>query len=347
VRNIFIFPFGNEITPALFHDFFTKYNSVYILEEHKEAPKIDGVQFITTDLWSEIITQCDEALIVSDEKVPLSLYKRVIEQLLKANVIVFLSRTIADQLNIEAQDNIKIIGKNLLSSKVSVKQLVPINVPVIGILGDGKLTDKFQIQIALDKSFKRLGYNVLSITAKEYADFLGMSLIPNFIFEPMYLSDKIVALNQYFYNIIFHLKPDLVLLNIPGGALPISEQYVKEFGEFAYTLCNALSPDILIRTLYFNNYDSPFFENDIRQIKYRYNVAPEYYCISSTSLVYPPSLMDELGYLKVEPMVKQQVIKNIRSLDLPCDIFEYDNTSDVDHICDKMIQSLAGDFSIV
>ena len=317
------------------------------MEEHKEAPKIDGVQFITTDLWSEIITQCDEALIVSDEKVPLSLYKRVIEQLLKANVIVFLSRTIADQLNIEAQDNIKIIGKNLLSSKVSVKQLVPINVPVIGILGDGKLTDKFQIQIALDKSFKRLGYNVLSITAKEYADFLGMSLIPNFIFEPMYLSDKIVALNQYFYNIIFHLKPDLVLLNIPGGALPISEQYVKEFGEFAYTLCNALSPDILIRTLYFNNYDSPFFENDIRQIKYRYNVAPEYYCISSTSLVYPPSLMDELGYLKVEPMVKQQVIKNIRSLDLPCDIFEYDNTSDVDHICDKMIQSLAGDFSIV
>ena len=347
MRNIFIFPFGNEITPALFFFFFTKYNSVYILDEHKEAPKIDGVQFITTDLWSEIITQCDEALIVSDEKVPLSLYKRVIEQLLKANVIVFLSRTIADQLNIEAQDNIKIIGKNLLSSKVSVKQLVPINVPVIGILGDGKLTDKFQIQIALDKSFKRLGYNVLSITAKEYADFLGMSLIPNFIFEPMYLSDKIVALNQYFYNIIFHLKPDLVLLNIPGGALPISEQYVKEFGEFAYTLCNALSPDILIRTLYFNNYDSPFFENDIRQIKYRYNVAPEYYCISSTSLVYPPSLMDELGYLKVEPMVKQQVIKNIRSLDLPCDIFEYDNTSDVDHICDKIIQSLAGDFSIV
>lgn len=349
MKNLFVFPLSEEIVSILRHGGFNQYRFIFYEEFTTNEFVVNSPQFIKLKSWEDLTDQCCDALIIREDNVPLFKYNQIIDCLIKININVYVVASLAKEMNLSPslKDKVHIIAETVSDLNITVKQLVPIDVPVIAILGDGKFTEKIRIQVILQNCFNTLDISVLSITAKEYASFLNMEMIPNLIFEPMLLSDKIVALNQFFYNLIFDKKPDLVLLSVPGASLPISEQYVEDFGEFAYTLCNALPPDILVRTLYFNNYDINFFTNDIIKMKYRYNIAPEYYHISSTSLVYPPSLMDNLGYLKVNSNTRKQLIKKLCALNLPCTFFEDDNDDNLMSIAKKMIASLSESFAVI
>ena len=93
---------------------------------------------------------------------------------------------------------------------------------------------------------------------------------------------------------------DLIIIGVPGGVLPISEEHPSDFGEFAYLITNAVKPDIAIRSLYYNNYPDKFFENDKQMSKYKLNSEVEYYNISNKQLVYPHDRYSELSYLTVK-----------------------------------------------
>ena len=45
------------------------------------------------------------------------------------------------------KDKVHIIAETVSDLNITVKQLVPIDVPVIAILGDGKFTEKIRIQV--------------------------------------------------------------------------------------------------------------------------------------------------------------------------------------------------------
>lgn len=349
MNNIFIFPMGIEILPIIQNNSFLWYDNIYILNSTNDNYEIDNNDhLIFVSSYEQVITTCNTALFVYEEKIPLSEYQKTIDILLRSNIKIFVVSTIACRLhNIQNNANVTVLDYPDVNVNCSVKQVVPIPVPVISILGDGKFSDKFRIQLKLQQILVSKGYKVLSFTAKEFGEFIGMKMLPKFIFERMALTDKIVALNHYLYQIVHSQSPDLILISAPGGVLPISPQFVDDYGEYSIVISNAAVPDIAIRSLYYNLYDKEFFMNDIISMKYKLNATIEYYNISRTSLVYPPSLMDYLGFVSIDKDKITRLIENLSKELTECIVFDSNNDTHINVIAEDILNKLSSDVSII
>lgn len=348
MNNIFIFPMGMEIIPLIENKSILPYDNIYILgSTNNNYINNNYDHLIFANSYEQIINACNTALFVYEEQIPLDEYKKAIDILLSVDIKIFVVSTIANILHIQSDLNVTVLDNPELNVNSSVKQVVPIPVPIILILGDGKFSEKFNVQLKLHNIMVSKGYKVLSFTSKEYGEFIGMNRLPKFIFDKMSLTDKIVALNHYLYQIVHNQSPDLMLISAPGGVLPISSQFVEDYGEYSIVISNAAIADIVIRSLYYNQYDEEFFKNDMNSMKYRLNATVEYYNISRTSLVYPPSLMDHLGFVCVDNDNLNRLIDSISHKLSDCLVFDSNNDTQINIIADDILNKLSSDVSII
>ena len=163
-----------------------------------------------------------------------------------------------DTLEIEtSKENIQILQKKELKEYVNVDILKDISIPVISVMGEGENCDKFQLQIKLKKIMEKRGYNVLSICSNPMGKFLGMEILPGFLFsDTLSLPIKVKAFNLWIYKLQKQSKPDIIILGCPSGIMPFNDFEFNYFGEIPLIIHNAVVVDNSILTLYRNCYQN-------------------------------------------------------------------------------------------
>ncbi len=130
-----------------------------------------------------------------------------------------------------------------------------IDVPIVLVAGTTPYTDKFNTQLVLYNNLKKLGYKVLLIGTKEYTQFFGGQIFPEFLFENnIESSQKVILLNNYVNNMVEHVKPDIVIAGVPGGIIPVTEHIPIDYGVLGFQMGQALRPDCIVLNLMANNY---------------------------------------------------------------------------------------------
>lgn len=145
--------------------------------------------------------------------------------------------------------------------------------PVIYVLGVSGMTQKFDLQLYLRSQFISRGYKVSQIGSKSLCETMGFYSVPAFIFSSKYTeTEKVLKLNAFIKEIEERENPDVIIMGIPDGIMPLTQKHHFNFGIPAYEMCCAVNPDFSILSLFDGMYNDEFFEEMTKLCKYRLNI---------------------------------------------------------------------------
>ncbi len=178
------------------------------------------------------------------------------------------------------------MGKeNLFKVNEDIKEISAIHTPVIAVIGSGRRCGKFELQTEIYSQMLSKGYKVSAVTSRKFCIFAGMHSYPDFMYNShIDETRKILAYNQYIKYIEEKEKPEVIIIGIPGGIMPLSAKKPESFGINAYEILNAIKPDFVVASLYRDDYREEYFEEMNRLLAYRFNTPADCYFMSSTSL---------------------------------------------------------------
>lgn len=191
----------------------------------------------------------------------------------------------------------KLLSKNQIDSKVLLleerkeigknddDELLEINVPVIGVMGIGKYCDKFMCELYLRSYYTNLGYKVLQFGSKDISPILGFESLPEFVLdENISAIKRSVAFNHYVAKRIEEEKPDVIIIGIDEGIMPINKILHNNFGETAFVISNGIAIDYSIVGVYFDeDISEEFIDYLDKCITYKYNSELLAVCVSNTA----------------------------------------------------------------
>ncbi|TGY91101.1 TIGR04066 family peptide maturation system protein [Petralouisia muris] len=166
-----------------------------------------------------------------------------------------------------------------------VQYLKSIEIPAIGIMGLGRFCNKFCTELEVCEFFKAKGYKVLHFGSKEWVNLYGGRLIPGFIFErSVSVTTRILKWNQYLFDVCNKEQPDLVIIGMPGGIMPLNNKILNDYGEVPFILANGIKMDIgILCAFFYEQVDEKYFDEYRNYCKYKMNCPVDFINISNTS----------------------------------------------------------------
>lgn len=166
-----------------------------------------------------------------------------------------------------------------------VTKVSEINSPIVFVMGLSEDTNKFGVQLALRKKFMENGYKVSQIGSRSYSGFLGFNPMPDFMFNNQVADyEKIMLFNRFVKNIEEEEKPDVIIVGIPGGIMPINSNFPNKFGITAFEISRAITPDATVLCTHYNMFYKEYFENIMLLLKYRFSAELSCYYVNNTML---------------------------------------------------------------
>lgn len=126
-----------------------------------------------------------------------------------------------------------------------------IDTPVIFVAGVSINTEKFDVQMAVRRKLIEAGYKVSQIGSKQNCELMGFHSFPRFMREHIVDFEKIVLLKKYIKYIEVTEKPEIIIIGIPGGIMPLNQKHHFDFGLTAFMVANAVHPDYVIMNLFY------------------------------------------------------------------------------------------------
>lgn len=153
------------------------------------------------------------------------------------------------------------------------KTLRPITVPIVAIASIMEFSGKLALQLKFAQYMRSQGYKVSVITSKPYAAFIGAHPVPDFLFSASHSeSNKILLFNAYVKYIQHTEEPDLILISIPGGLLPVKDDETSWFGITAFEVTRAVTPDASFLISHFENFEPSHIEELVTMFNYRFSL---------------------------------------------------------------------------
>lgn len=176
---------------------------------------------------------------------------------------------------------------NLSGLKKIKKELSPshhrysIDVPVIMVMGTSIMTEKFDLQLSIRRKLQDIGYKVSQIGSKSFCELFGFHSIPDWFFDCTYLeADKISMFNKFMKYIETEEKPDVIVVGVPEGIIPLTKKHHFNYGIYAFEICCAVAPDYAILALPYGEYNDEFYTEMNILCQYRLNVTLDSFYVS-------------------------------------------------------------------
>ena len=204
-------------------------------------------------------------------------FEKQIEMAKKYGIDLFATKEFALKYPFIIEDNLKTIDNvHPLSMNYSNKLLLELDTPICIILGQGNNCDKFNLLITLTEIIKTRGYKPSVVSSNSLGSFFGMYSYPDYMFSDEFsFCEKIQFLNRYFYDIEKTDNPDIIVISVPGGIMPLDPVTHNNYGEFAHIVSYAVPSmiDIGILNIYDNEVIDPEYIDYLKQIcKIRFNI---------------------------------------------------------------------------
>jgi len=153
------------------------------------------------------------------------------------------------------------------------KRLQPIATPVVAIASLTEFSGKFSLQLKFAQYMREQGYKVSLITSKSYSAFVQEHPVPSFLFSNSFSElDKIFMFNGYVKYIQDTENPDLIVISIPGGLLPVNSADSSWFGITAYEITRAVTPDASFLVSYFENFELSHIDEIVTMFNHRFSL---------------------------------------------------------------------------
>lgn len=221
------------------------------------------------------------------------------------------------------------------------ENLHKINTPVIFVTGLSEKTYKFEIQLSLRESLLGMGYKVSQVGTRSYCEIFGIHSFPEFMYDTTITeSKKVVIFNRYIKEIENKEKPDVIIIGIPGGIMEFNDEFTNRFGILAFEVSHAVTPDVSVLSIPYDEYKPESLENLSKSVKYKFgfdincfnitNNQPDWLAISKGV---------EISFLTVELNFVDEKLKSFQCINTP--VFNILNKDDPHRMADYLIDKLA------
>lgn len=350
---LLIYPASKEVSAfARFNELITEYEEVSFCipkgwaDDGDDFSKIDGGSFCGVSVRTDMNTEMYSADGVYFANSPIQLRKEYIlqkaHQAFQLGKKVYLDSSIESDRSVKSENITCLEGENYKFTAESTSEVCKFPVPVIFVLGAGPFTNKFEVQLALRKYFIKNKYRVTQIGSKRHASFFGFSSLPEAFFKnSLTIREKIIGLNRYFYQKFLQEKPDVMIIGIPGGIMPLSPVRFEELGEIAFLISQAISPDVSIFCSYLMNFTKEYLEKIELVCKYKLNAPISYFVISNTEL----ELSMETRFMQYKTAEFQQIRKMCEQANkMGFRSFCGSDSSDLSELSNCVFQKLVNNF---
>lgn len=294
MKTMTIFPFSDNYKMLLEYRNLLPYE-IRVLGVFKEEEKYYGkynsdIVKVTANV-EEIVKETDVILLIDTKKE--SEIKKIricAEEALKYNKKIILTGELMALLKLQDYPGaVNVTIPNAEHDYYKDKPLKNVSCPIVAVAGMGENNGKLDIVLQLYSYFQEKGYKSCVVSPNNLSSLFGFSLYPKQLYERLPFEEKIYCINQYIYDLAKVNEPDLIILEYPGGLIPMGANYYNSFSEYALVCSNAISPDIGIFSLYFDrNYTADKLEKLKNICKYKYNLDVNVFVLSSHRIEYDP-----------------------------------------------------------
>jgi len=293
MKSLLVYPFGHETVPIVrYCEMLMNYDVIHPVAgggfslKGFDASYFDGGSQVGVKVFTsfeDALTQSDDVLFVSESSDDNKDKRLEYFNLAKShgkNIIACESFVKPFEIDL---DGCNVLTPTVFNAPVSDKSnLVKIEIPVVLVMGMGINCNKFDIQLGLRSSFTRLGYKISQVGTKEYSSLFGIHTLPKFPNTDLWV--KTILYNRYFKQIIDNENPDVLIIGIPGGIMPVNEYEYNLFGETAVAISKSVDTDISIVSVYHALNDNELFDNIKLYTRYALGVSADYFHLSNVRL---------------------------------------------------------------
>lgn len=231
--------------------------------------------------------------------------------------------------------------------EVEFNELLNIDVPVIAIAGLGSYCDKFINELYFRQYYISRGYKVLQFGSKEFSGFFGVDSMPEYISNnSIPICKRILSLNHYISTKVEKEKPDIIIIGVAEGIMPLSNSLLNNFGETMFVLSNAISIDYTIMGVYYNEKISKDFVHYLDKIiEYKFNSELLAICVSNTFYEPTPESFGEL--VKYYHLDMQDDFEGKFDIDYPINGYNIYSEVDQKEIAEKTIRLLTENIEVL
>jgi len=218
-------------------------------------------------------------------------YFQAIEQSKKKGIHVYASQKLYQQLQLdrESHPHVALLQNEYVPvNQYTTKHLFDISVPIIGVLGLGESCDKFEIQLLLQRVLDKLGYHAAFLSSNPLGALFGMHTLPPFLFNRAYtFQEKIIRFNHTVYDMCKTEQPDVVVLGLPSGIMPLGEYAYNFFSEIPLIISSAVAIDAGVLSVYFTEYIEDDYFDTLRDIcERKFGIPIELFCMARQMIRY-------------------------------------------------------------
>lgn len=153
---------------------------------------------------------------------------------------------------------------------------------MVFVAGMGEKCNKFEVQMFLKAYFSSLDYNVCVISSRTNAEMFGIHSFPDFMLNhDLDEVSKIINFNHYVKKLEENENPDIIIIGVPGGIMPVSEKHSEHFGVMAFEVFNAIKTDALLFCIHNNNYTMEYFDELQKLCQYRFHTNIDAFVVSN------------------------------------------------------------------
>lgn len=275
--------------------------------------RYSDTRFYISEDFEEELKKCDTVLFIDEKEINIWTYKAKIEATLASGKEIIITEGLQKMLSdtyISIEEKIKVLSMNEeipLHEPAVLKHMVTrglndIDVPVILVYGLGENCRKFDTQLAIRRFFINKGNQILQYGTNSLSRLFGFQTLPAFLFEKGYtMEEKTLLLNQYLYDKIRSSQWDVLIIGVPGGILPFNHIITNHFGELAFIISNAVSADISILNLYYQeDLNVEFLLTLQESSKHRLNTEINYFAMSNICNMYRTEGEPNMHYFSVD-----------------------------------------------
>ena len=292
---VLIYPFNEDFEPFIKYGMFMENMEIteslsprgWGLQDKIIAKKIANKHDIKEVQWNNI-----DALLLIDSEVIVLTDQEIIEVILisaQNGKKIIVNRNLNENMFLNISDLCKKENVELIDKRVKVqgeelfdRRLQRIETPVVFVSGMGEKCNKFDVQMFLKTYLNNLDYKVCVVSSRTNAELFGIHSFPEFMLQHnLDESSKIINFNHYIKELEVSEKPEIIIIGVPGGIMPVSEKHSEHFGVLAFEVFNAVKSDALLFCIHNNKYSKEYFDELQKLCQYRFHTNIDAFVISN------------------------------------------------------------------
>lgn len=327
-KNVLLFPYSSEVSALVnTHCFPDTWNIVgAIIPFKKEC--FDS--FYLSEDFESSLHLCDTVFFIStDVMIPGNLLKQHILKAISFKKSIYCSfelnkKDLGEVQEAARRNNIQFV---YIKSETEPFETIPdelmcnektpflkeIQTPIVSFFSTIEYCNKIAYSLSLVKFFRQKGYKVAYMLPRSYAKLIGALSIPDFMYTEISELKKIINLNNYIHEIEYKERPDVFIVVVPGGILPINKNYLNNFGILAFEMTRAFKSDVNILCSHFVDAREEYFLRLSELMRHRFSAKPDAFIIDNTYLeFYAQGYPDEIDLLEYDDSVYSLIDRKMK-----------------------------------